>query len=68
MKIAVLSLYSGYKFKEDTKYGKNTIENYCNMHGYDFLYNNEEIITEHEREIQWTKTDKTCQYKNTCDN
>jgi len=55
MRIAILSLYSGDKFKRDTTYGKQTIINYSEIHGYDFLYDNEDIIKEHDREIQWTK-------------
>lgn len=66
MKIGVISLYSGDKFKEDTKYGRITIENYCNQHNYDLLLNNEDIVKSHDREIQWTKVliiQKYLQYK-----
>jgi hypothetical protein len=55
MKIAILSLYHGDKFKNDTIYGRETIQNYCNKYGYDFIYDNEDLIKEHDREIQWTK-------------
>lgn len=54
MKICVLSLYHGGKFKKDTKYGRQTIVDYCKKHNYDFI-EDDSLVKEHDREIQWTK-------------
>lgn len=54
MKIAVLTMYHGDKFKNDTNYGKLTLVNYCARHGYD-LIEDALMVNVHDREIQWTK-------------
>lgn len=54
MKIGVITLASGEKFLHDIKYGKITLKNYCQKHNYDLLEDNT-LIKEHDREIQWTK-------------
>ena len=54
MKIGVITLASGEKFLDDTKYGKITLKNYCEKHNY-YLLEDNSLIKEHDREIQWTK-------------
>jgi hypothetical protein len=54
MKIGIITLAYGEKFKKDIKYGKQTLINYCNKHGYDLL-EDEDMVKKHDREIQWTK-------------
>lgn len=54
MKICVLTLYNGDKFKSDTKYGRETLINYCKKHNYDFI-EDPSLVKEHDREVQWTK-------------
>ena len=54
MKIGVITLATGEKFLYDIKYGRITLENYCRKHTYDLLEDNS-LIKEHDREIQWTK-------------
>lgn len=53
MKIAILTIYNGQKFIEDTIYGKKTIINYCKKHCYDFI--DDTTIIDNTREIQWSK-------------
>jgi hypothetical protein len=55
MKIAIISLYYGEKFMNDTYYGRKTIEEYCLKHNYDFFWNNENFVKKHDRVVQWTK-------------
>lgn len=54
MKIGILTLSHGEKFKNDIKYGRQTLVDYCVKHNYE-LIEDEEIVEEHQREIQWTK-------------
>ena len=66
MRIGIISMYSGDKFKNDTKYGRQTLLNYCKKHDYDFI-EDESCVSEHNREIQWTKIlliQKYLQYEN----
>ena len=70
MKIGILTLYYGDKFKEDTKYGRISLMNYCQKYGYDFI-EDDTLVKAHEREIQWTKVlliQKYLQYKNESNN
>ena len=65
MKNAIITMYHGEKFKNDTKYARQTLINYCLKHGYDFI-EDESLTSEHDREIQWTKillVQKYLQYK-----
>jgi len=54
MKIAILTFYHGEKFKNDTKYGRRVLVNYCKKHNYDFIDDAQSII-DSSREIQWSK-------------
>ena len=54
MKIAVLTIYSGEKFIEDTKYGRRVLVDYCKKHNYDFI-DDSTVTKDHDREIQWSK-------------
>ena len=70
MKIGILTLYYGDKFKEDTKYARITLLNYCKKHNYDFI-EDDTLVKVHNREIQWTKIlliQKYLQYKNESNN
>ena len=53
MKICILTIYHGEKFRNDTKYGRQTIINYCDRYGYDFV--DDDTIVDNTREIQWSK-------------
>jgi hypothetical protein len=44
LKIAILSLYINDWYREITKYGKQTIQNYANKYNYDFIYESENTI------------------------
>ena len=54
MKIGVITLALGEKFLHDIKYGRITLEKYCQKHNYNLL-EDVGLIKEHDREIQWTK-------------
>ena len=54
MKIGVITLSHGEKFKNDIKYARQTLINYCTTHNYD-LIEDDSCVKEHDREIQWTK-------------
>lgn len=54
MKIGVITLAFGDKFKNDIKYGRQTLVEYCKKYNYDLL-EDESMIEKHNREIQWTK-------------
>ena len=54
MKIGIITLAHGEKFKNDIRYGRQTLINYCKKYNYDLL-EDEDMITKHDREIQWTK-------------
>lgn len=58
MKIAVCSLYIGVEYRDIVKYGKISLEKYCDKHGYDFIYETEETIGgvyDAKRDIPWYK-------------
>lgn len=54
MKIGIIYMAYGEKFKADIKYGRITLIDYCKRYGYDFI-EDESLAKEHDREIQWTK-------------
>ena len=54
MKIGIITLAYGEKFKNDIKYGRQTLLDYCNKNNYDLL-EDESMVSKHDREIQWTK-------------
>jgi hypothetical protein len=64
MKIAVCSLYINDWYREIVKYGKKTLDLYCEKHGYYFIYETEEMKdnvfvkfreSEPHRDIPWYK-------------
>lgn len=58
MKITVCSLYINPWYREIVKYGKLTLSNYCDKHGYEFLYETEltpQGVYDGQRDIQWYK-------------
>jgi hypothetical protein len=54
MKIGIITLSHGEKFKNDISYGKKTLELYCKKHDY-YLLEDESMVGSHKFEIQWTK-------------
>jgi len=60
MKIGVISLAIGDKFKADVKYGILTKQKYCSKHGYDFLTS--EGKTDYSRHLAWSKVPAILQY------
>ena len=59
MKIGIITLAYGEKFKNDIKYGRRTLLDYCNKNNYDLL-EDESMVSKHDREIQWTKILFSC--------
>ena len=58
MKIAVCSLYINDWYRDITKYGKLSLENYCTKFGYDFYFeteNTENSVYDGQREFPWYK-------------
>jgi hypothetical protein len=58
MKIAVCSLYINPWYRDIVKYGKISLEKYCDKHDYDFYYETEETkngVYDAKREIPWYK-------------
>lgn len=58
MKIVVCSLYINKWYREVVKYGRKTLEDYCQKYGYDFMYETEETkdgVYDGERDIPWYK-------------
>jgi hypothetical protein len=58
MRIAVCSLYIGVEYRDIVKYGKISLEKYCEKHGYDFIYETEETpggVYDSKRDIPWYK-------------
>jgi hypothetical protein len=56
MKICVCSLYINDWYREITKYGKLSVENYCVKHGYDFVHATEDWDGyDGERDPPWYK-------------
>jgi hypothetical protein len=58
MKIAVCSLYINKWYMDIVKYGKISLEKYCNKHGYDFHFETESTsggVYDGKRDIPWYK-------------
>jgi hypothetical protein len=58
MKIAVCSLYIQPWYREVTKYGKRSMEKYCEKNGYDFIYETEDTedgVYDGKRDYPWYK-------------
>lgn len=58
MRIAVCSLYINPWYRDIVKYGKISLEKYCQKHGYDFIYETEETpngVYDGKRDIPWYK-------------
>lgn len=58
MHIAVCSLYINQWYRDIVKYGKLSLEKYCEKHGYDFIYETEETnegVYDAQRDIPWYK-------------
>jgi hypothetical protein len=58
MKIVVCSLYINDWYRDIVKYGKISLEKYCQKHGYDFVYETESspnAVYDGTRDIPWFK-------------
>jgi hypothetical protein len=53
IKIGIVSLAVGEKFREDVKYGIRTKVKYCEKYGYDFI--EDDSNTDHTRHLAWSK-------------